>query len=140
MTAVPLTPRPTRWVAAAGALGLIAIVLAAVLIWQVVSADEAVGETPESSAQAACDLVAQVPEDGFDIGAAEEDHAAPHMNRLSSAFALAMLAGDEDSGYEQLRDAIQKARSVVAERFDASGKEFVDALADARSACDDEGL
>ncbi|MDN5855442.1 MAG: hypothetical protein L0K86_21870 [Actinomycetia bacterium] len=141
MTTPPASPpRPTGWIVAAGVLGLVAVILAAVLIWQLLSDNDTVGESGESSAQAACDLIGQIPEDGFEMASEDEEDYPPNLARLGATEAVAMLATSQGDEYDDLYDAIRKARFVVNEQFDASSEDFVDALADARSACADVGF
>ncbi len=136
------SPRPIGWIAATGVLCLVALVLTAVLITQLASDSDKVGESADSSAQAACDLVGQVPEDGFEMASEDEDeNGYPEgLARLGGAETLAMLATSQGGDYDDLQEAIRKPRAVANEQFKATGDDFVDALADARAACADEGF
>lgn len=132
----PARPRPTGWIAATGVLGVVVLVLVIALV-TLASAGQRVGESAEASAQGACDLIDQIPEDGFDL---TEDAGEADLDRLGAAQILAALASSQDGGFDDLAKAIEKPRVVAAETFDTTGDDVVDALADARTACDDEGL
>lgn len=106
-------------------------VLAYLFFSQRATSDE-LGETAESSARAACTLVGQVPEDGFDMS---EESNFPDSSRLGAAETLAYLAKDLDGQYQALYESIAEPRQVSSVMFSADTPEFVDALARANDAC-----
>lgn len=93
---------------------------------------DVLGETAESSARAACTLIAQVPEDGFDMSA---ENNFPEVDRLAAAEALAYLAKDQDDQYAGLYTAIAEPRQVSVAMFAADTPEFAESLARANDAC-----
>lgn len=133
----PPRTRPVAWIAATCVLGVLGVALAAATVMFATGGDEP-GESPEATASGACTLIEQIPEDGFEM--VDGDEPSPHLSRMSAAEALAMLARDEDADYDALYEALRKPRAVASQEFEATGDEFVDALADARDACADEGL
>lgn len=130
-TAAPT--RPTAWIAAA-VLAVVVLALVTLILADGGSGDEDVpGRSAASTASAACALIEQVPEAGFDI---DDEATLPHQSRLGAAEALAFLAKDLDSDYESLYDAVRAPRNIATAEFDWSSDDVVDALADARAACD----
>lgn len=139
MTTAPLPTRqrPTGWIVATCVLAVVAIALAVVVL--TADGDETVGTSADSSARAACELIGQVPEDGFEMTGDGDDYP-PDMSRLAASETLLLLASAEQDGYDDLYETVQKPRLVASQEFDATGDEFVDALADARDACGEEDL
>lgn len=126
--------RPTAWIAAA-VLAVVVLALVTLILVDGGSGDDDVpGQSAASTARAACELIDQVPEEGFDIG---DEANLPHQSRLGAAETLAFLAKDLDSDYESLYEAVRAPRNIAAAEFDWSSDDVVNALADARAACDE---
>ena len=137
----PSRPRPTKWVVATCVLAFVAVCLSVTLTVVLLASDgDKVGESAATSAEGACQAINQIPERGFELTAGDQDDYPPDLARLSAAESLAMLAEAQDDTYADLYDAIRKPRAISNETFVATSDEFVEALADAREACADEGF
>lgn len=134
----PPRTRPTVWIVVVCVLGVLVLALAASTIVLATGNDKA-GESAAASATSACELIDQVPDDGFEM-LSGDDEPSPHMSRLAAAETLALLARDQDGDYKPLYETLREPRGVASQEFDATSDEFVDALASARDACAEEGL
>ena len=133
----PPSPQPTRWIAATCILGAVVIALVATLAIRTASSGD-VGESADGSAGAACAVLEQIPDDGFEDPAS--DDARINMMRLSSAVSIGMLAAEQDDSFQDLSEAFIEPQRVGGTEFDYNGDGFVSAIGDARDACADEGF
>jgi hypothetical protein len=115
--------------ATAGVLGVVAVVLAVLLLG---SGDDEVGSTAESSARAACDVLDRLP-DALDPD--DDDAMALFSAQLGSVTSLAMLADAQDDSYGRLADAVSAMRDAYAAQFSIEVPDFTDAREDAEKLC-----
>lgn len=137
VNSLPPSPQPARWIAATCLLAAVTIALASTLVIRSLSSDE-VGESGRGSAAAACVLIEQMPEDGFEDAAS--DGARVNVMRLSSALSLGMLAAEQDDSLQELSEALLKPQQVGGAKFDYTSDKVTKAFDDARELCADEGF
>ena len=126
------TTRPIGWMAATGVLAVCTIVLAVLLVVRSGS-DEPMAATAGSSARAACELIEQVPTDGFQLS---KNEGMVPLSKLGAATSLAFLAEEQDAGLEDFRKQISAPYQTAQRDFGGKTPDFRKALDQARQACD----
>ena len=116
------------WLTAA-VLGVVAVVLLVVLL---AGGDDQVGSSGESSAVAACDVLAGLP-DELDVD--DEGAMTEFTARMGSVASLAMLAAAQDDAYDELAEAVERMRGVYAAEFSIEVSEFAQAREHAEDLC-----
>lgn len=135
VVAAPVSRAAGRgWQVATVVLAAAVIVLAVLLARADTGSRSASGASVVASAQAsarfACDLLAELPSDGFDI----RDQRTL-QDKLALAAQAAFLARDQDLAMRHLYDAIKAASDMVNLEFNATSSRFRQKLAAARNAC-----
>lgn len=125
------------WPSLAALFAVTTLVLTGVLLWPAGEAETetSLTGTAASTAQLACRTLGEVDPTGH--ADASTDAAWADMNRLSAAVSLGFTAEAQDPSYEELRTVLETPRHAQARTFAMDGPEYLDAVEQARQACED---